>query len=56
MCILRTIYYAEYNCTGTGANTTLRVPYEQKLNDTQASAFMNISFIDGDQWLQQYLN
>ncbi|KAL3835365.1 hypothetical protein ACJIZ3_010101 [Penstemon smallii] len=50
----QTIFYGEYNCTGDGANTTLRVPYAQKLNDTQASLFLNVSFIDADQWLQSY--
>ncbi|KAL3517128.1 hypothetical protein ACH5RR_024030 [Cinchona calisaya] len=51
----QTVFYGEYNCTGSGANTTLRVPYAQKLNDTQAIPFLNISFIDGDQWLQPYI-
>jgi hypothetical protein len=35
---------------------TLRAPYVQKLNDTQASPFLNVSFIDGDQWLQSFIN
>ncbi|XP_056168463.1 probable pectinesterase 8 [Syzygium oleosum] len=47
----QTIYYGEYNCSGAGANMSLRAPYVQRLNDTQASPFLNISFIDGDQWL-----
>ncbi|KAL7000687.1 putative pectinesterase 8 [Sarracenia purpurea var. burkii] len=51
-----TIFYGEYMCAGAGANTSLRVPYAQKLNDTQASPFLNISFIDGDQWLQPFLS
>ncbi|KAL8042679.1 hypothetical protein ABFX02_09G068800 [Erythranthe guttata] len=50
----QTIFYGEYNCTGDGANTTLRVPYAQRLNDTQASLFLNVSFIDADLWLQSY--
>ncbi|KAI3455085.1 hypothetical protein Pfo_011748 [Paulownia fortunei] len=50
----QTIFYGEYNCTGDGANTTLRAPYAQRLNDTQASPFLNVSFIDADQWLQSY--
>ncbi|EOX93212.1 hypothetical protein QUC31_004025 [Theobroma cacao] len=52
----QTISYGEYNCTGDGANTTLRAPYVQKLDDTQASIFLNTSYIDGDQWLQSYNN
>ncbi|KAF5749337.1 hypothetical protein HS088_TW04G01305 [Tripterygium wilfordii] len=47
----QSIFYGEYNCTGAGANMTMRASYVQRLNDTQASPFLNMSFIDGDQWL-----
>ncbi|XP_054813897.1 probable pectinesterase 8 [Prosopis cineraria] len=47
----QTIFYGEYNCTGAGANMSLRAPYVRRLNDTVASNFLNTSFIDGDQWL-----
>ncbi|XP_065854753.1 probable pectinesterase 8 [Euphorbia lathyris] len=50
----QSIFYGEYNCTGAGANTTLRAPYVQRLNDTQALSFLNLSFIDADQWLPSY--
>ncbi|KAL5712065.1 pectinesterase [Ranunculus cassubicifolius] len=50
----QTIFYGEYRCTGGGANVTLRAPYVQILNDTQASPFLNTSYIDGDQWLLPY--
>ncbi|KAI3936816.1 hypothetical protein MKW98_021678 [Papaver atlanticum] len=50
----QTIFYGEYKCTGEGANTTLRTTYSQNLNDTQASSFINMSFIDADQWLQPF--
>ncbi|KAF9610614.1 hypothetical protein IFM89_023502 [Coptis chinensis] len=50
----QTIFYGEYKCTGGGANVTLRAPYAQILNDTQASPFLNISYIDGEQWLEPY--
>ncbi|KAJ4977398.1 hypothetical protein NE237_002504 [Protea cynaroides] len=50
----QTVFYGEYNCSGTGANMTMRVPYAQRLNDTVASPFLNTSFIDGDQWLQPF--
>ncbi|CAL5419497.1 unnamed protein product [Camellia sinensis] len=49
----QTVFYGEYMCGGAGANMTLRVPYAQRLNDTQVSPFLNASFIDADQWLQQ---
>ncbi|XP_057460578.1 probable pectinesterase 8 [Actinidia eriantha] len=52
----KTIFYGEYMCGGAGANTTLRVPYAQRLNDTQAFPFLNVSFIDGDQWLQPFIS
>ncbi|KAJ6921736.1 pectinesterase 8-like [Populus alba x Populus x berolinensis] len=51
----QTVFYGEYNCSGAGANMTVRAPYVQKLNDTQASLFLSVSFIDGDQWLQYYI-
>eukprot|EP01018_Ginkgo_biloba_P028844 Gb_39595 [translate_table: standard] len=47
----RTIFYGQYRCTGPGANQTMRVPYSQELNDTQAAPFLTIAYIDGDQWL-----
>ncbi|KAF3443499.1 hypothetical protein FNV43_RR13182 [Rhamnella rubrinervis] len=51
----QTAFYGEYNCTGAGANMSMRVPYALRLNDTQAASFLNVSFIDGDQWLQPYV-
>ncbi|PIA40035.1 hypothetical protein AQUCO_02500035v1 [Aquilegia coerulea] len=50
----QTIFYGEYKCTGGGANVTMRAPYTQMLNDTQASPFLSTSFIDGDQWLEPF--
>ncbi|KAL6287051.1 hypothetical protein ACE6H2_011441 [Prunus campanulata] len=52
----QTIFYGEYNCSGAGANMTMRAPFVQKLNDTQASTFWNVSFIDGGDWLQHNIN
>ncbi|KAK9051699.1 hypothetical protein SSX86_014700 [Deinandra increscens subsp. villosa] len=51
----QSIFYGEYMCTGGGANASMRVPYAQKLNDTQASLFLNASFINADQWLPAQL-
>lgn len=50
----RTLFYGEYNCSGSGANMSMRASYVQRLNDTQASPFLNVSFIEADQWLQPY--
>nr|GMC70713.1 probable pectinesterase 8 [Ipomoea batatas] len=52
----QTVFYAEYNCTGAGANTMMRVPYAQRLNDSQALPFLTTSFINGDQWLLPLLS
>eukprot|EP00268_Persea_americana_P002346 TRINITY_DN10705_c0_g1_i11.p1 TRINITY_DN10705_c0_g1~~TRINITY_DN10705_c0_g1_i11.p1 ORF type:complete len:347 (-),score=23.10 TRINITY_DN10705_c0_g1_i11:195-1235(-) len=46
-----TIFFGEYECQGPGANNSSRVGYYKGLNHTEAAPFMNISFIDGDDWL-----
>ncbi|CAH9089495.1 unnamed protein product [Cuscuta europaea] len=51
----QTIFYGEYKCSGAGSNTTVRVAYAQNLNDSQALPFLNVSFINGDQWLPPLL-
>ncbi|KAL0877284.1 hypothetical protein Bca101_026989 [Brassica carinata] len=52
---LKTLYYAEYNNTGPGSNTTNRVtwPSYHIINATVASYFTVSSFIDGDSWIPQ---
>nr|XP_016449487.1 PREDICTED: probable pectinesterase 8 isoform X2 [Nicotiana tabacum] len=50
----QTIFYGEYNCSGAGSSMTLRAPYVQRLNDTQALPFLNSSFVDANQWLQSF--
>ncbi|XP_062104819.1 probable pectinesterase 8 [Humulus lupulus] len=52
----QTIYYGEYKCSGAGANMSLRASYVQRLNDTEASNFLNVSFIGANQWLQPFSN
>ncbi|XP_047332029.1 pectinesterase 3-like [Impatiens glandulifera] len=49
-----TIYYAEYQNTGPGANTTNRVKwggYKASITATEASRFTVNSFINGNSWL-----
>ncbi|KAK9681482.1 hypothetical protein RND81_10G006000 [Saponaria officinalis] len=46
----QSVYYGEYMCTGAGANMSTRVSYEQRLNDTLVAPFLNVSYIDADQW------
>lgn len=50
---LNTSYYAEYNNTGPGSNTTGRVtwPAIQTLNGTDAANFNVDMFLLGDDWL-----
>ncbi|KAL5581602.1 hypothetical protein UlMin_014044 [Ulmus minor] len=50
----QTIFYGEYNCSGAGADMSMRASYVQRLNETQASPFLNLSYINADQWLLPY--
>ncbi|XP_056174190.1 probable pectinesterase/pectinesterase inhibitor 7 [Syzygium oleosum] len=52
---LSTLYYAEYNNTGPGSNTTNRVtwPGYHMINATDAVNFTVSSFLLGDDWLPQ---
>ncbi|KAK1282052.1 putative pectinesterase 8 [Acorus calamus] len=50
----QTIFYGEYKCSGPGSNTMMRASYVLMLNDTQASPFINVSYVDGDKWLQPF--
>ncbi|XP_057461298.1 probable pectinesterase 53 [Actinidia eriantha] len=45
------VYYAEYKCSGPGANFTGRVPWARQLTDADAKPFIGTQFIDGDTWL-----
>jgi pectinesterase len=47
----KTIYYAEYKCTGVGANRNGRVKWSLALSDKQAAPFGTTDFIDGKKWL-----
>ncbi|XP_024984243.1 probable pectinesterase 15 [Cynara cardunculus var. scolymus] len=45
------IFFGQYECSGPGANLKYRVPYAKHLNLEQAAPYMNISFVDGKEWL-----
>ncbi|KAG6580640.1 putative pectinesterase 15, partial [Cucurbita argyrosperma subsp. sororia] len=45
------VLFGEYECSGEGANRSLRVPYSKQLNQVEAEPYMDVSYIDGDQWL-----
>ncbi|KAJ8622807.1 hypothetical protein MRB53_031336 [Persea americana] len=46
-----TVFFGEYECMGPGANYTSRVAYAKQLSHTEAEPFMNISYIDGNDWI-----
>ncbi|XP_009631932.1 putative pectinesterase 14 isoform X1 [Nicotiana tomentosiformis] len=47
----QTVLFGEYECSGPGANYEYRVPYAKQLKQNEAAQYMDISFIDGQQWL-----
>ncbi|XP_010534682.1 PREDICTED: probable pectinesterase 15 [Tarenaya hassleriana] len=47
----RTVFFGEYANYGPGADRSGRVPYSKQLTEVEASLYMNLSYIDGDQWL-----
>ncbi|XP_037468456.1 probable pectinesterase 15 [Triticum dicoccoides] len=46
----QTVFFGEYESTGPGACRDGRVPYARQLDRRQAAPFMDVSYIDGDQW------
>lgn len=47
----RKVFYGEYECIGPGANNTSRVSFAKQLNESEAAPFMDVSYIDGNEWL-----
>ncbi|XP_070007097.1 probable pectinesterase 15 isoform X2 [Nicotiana sylvestris] len=47
----QTVFFGEYECYGAGANYTFRVPYSKQLKQNEAALYMDVSFIDGQEWL-----
>jgi pectinesterase len=48
----KTVFYAEFQCWGPGANRWGRVSWSKVLTAKQAAPFGSIDFIDGKWWLQ----
>ncbi|XP_010683975.2 probable pectinesterase 15 isoform X1 [Beta vulgaris subsp. vulgaris] len=46
-----TIFFGEYECTGPGANYENRVSYSKHLKEYEVAPYINISYIDGNEWL-----
>ncbi|XP_010935867.3 putative pectinesterase 14 isoform X1 [Elaeis guineensis] len=47
----QSVYFGEYECMGPGANYTLRTAYARQLDQCEAAQFMDISYIDGSEWV-----
>ena len=47
----KTAFYAEYQCSGPGANRTGRVPWSRVLTAGEAKYFMTDDFCDASKWL-----
>ncbi|GAA0179965.1 hydrolase [Lithospermum erythrorhizon] len=50
----QTVFFGEYACTGAGANHTFRVNYGQQLKQSEASSFIGLPYIDGQDWLSTH--
>ncbi|KAF3335746.1 putative pectinesterase 14 [Carex littledalei] len=46
-----TVTFAEYGCMGPGASNSQRVWYSKQLDKRQAAPYMDISYIDGADWV-----
>lgn len=46
-----TVFYGQYKCTGPGANFAGRVSWSRELTDEEAKPFIDLSFVDGDEWI-----
>ncbi|KAI6675718.1 hypothetical protein NL676_003624 [Syzygium grande] len=49
-----TVFFGEYDCWGPGANYTTRVEYGKLLKPSEAGLFLDISYIDGHDWLPEH--
>ncbi|KAF5192023.1 Pectinesterase qrt1 [Thalictrum thalictroides] len=46
-----TVFFGEFECAGPGANYTSRVTYSKQLSLSEATSFLDITYIDGNKWL-----
>ncbi|KAL3524101.1 hypothetical protein ACH5RR_016935 [Cinchona calisaya] len=47
----KTVFFAEYNTKGAGANTKNRAEYTKMLTDAEAKPFLTLGYIEGSKWL-----
>jgi pectinesterase len=52
MFMCRTVFYGQYKCTGPGADFSGRVSWSRELTDEEAKPFIDLSYIDGDEWVK----
>ncbi|KAK4583023.1 hypothetical protein RGQ29_025978 [Quercus rubra] len=52
----QTIFFGEYRCLGPGANYTNRTSYGKQLEQSEATLYMEITYINGDEWLSYHRN
>ncbi|OVA17929.1 Pectinesterase [Macleaya cordata] len=47
----QTVFFGEYECVGPGSNYTFRASYSKQLRPSEATQYMDISYIEGNKWL-----
>ncbi|URD87400.1 pectinesterase [Musa troglodytarum] len=47
----QSVCFGEYECMGPGAKYTLRTSYAKQLEQCQAASFMDISYVEGKDWV-----
>ncbi|KAI4300367.1 hypothetical protein L6164_033755 [Bauhinia variegata] len=50
----QTVFFGEYRCFGPGANYTSRVSYGKQLSNNEAAPYMDISYINGQDWIPHH--
>lgn len=48
----RTVVFGEFECSGSGANTTGRVPWLKRFTFEEIRPFLDLMFVNGEQWLR----
>ncbi|KAL5546010.1 hypothetical protein UlMin_005697 [Ulmus minor] len=52
----RSIFFGEYECEGPGAKYNYRASYAKQLQQSEAASYMDLSYIDGQDWLLNHPN
>ncbi|XP_059669782.1 probable pectinesterase 15 [Cornus florida] len=52
----QTVFFGEYDCVGPGANYAYRVSYGKQLKQSEAAPYMDVGYIDGNDWLPSQPN